>query len=409
MSIPIVLDKSTFQGLNYGDIIELHRYYRVNITPLLVSEILGDLSKDEKTGRKTPKEEVVNLSKKLFLYNSYVNMPCKIIIENSFLGKFVDSENKPFLIADESIKTEGKKGLTFTETEEEKSIKRWKVGQFDSVDETTSTLWRNESKDENVINEFKNKFEHLKNIKITNTKATDPEKLEELKSKYFERINIEMEEEDTLIRMLDYFEIEENKKTEILTRYNYGSIYQLEEFSGYAYYCYSIVSMFYIGMNNNLFGDRLTNLLDLEYLFYAPFSRVFTTNDKFLISLYNIIQPKNVQFISLKSLKDDLNKFKVLNTSEEWSDTPPDKETETYKIWNNLFDLELTAKLKPTDKDKARAKKEFEEILKIAESGKTGNFEGEPDFVVKESFMSKNDPCPCGSGKTLAECHLKEK
>ena len=61
MSIPIVLDKSTFQGLNYKDIIELHRYYTVNITPLLVSEILGDLSKEEKAGRKTPKEEVINL------------------------------------------------------------------------------------------------------------------------------------------------------------------------------------------------------------------------------------------------------------------------------------------------------------------------------------------------------------
>ena len=48
MSIPIILDKSTFQGLNYADIIELHRYYRVNITPLIVSEILGDLSKEEK-------------------------------------------------------------------------------------------------------------------------------------------------------------------------------------------------------------------------------------------------------------------------------------------------------------------------------------------------------------------------
>lgn len=155
MSVPIVLDKSTFQGLNYRDIIELHRYYRVNITPLLVSEILGDLSKEEKAGRKTPKEEVINLSKKLFPYNSYVNMPCKSIIKYSFLGKFTDSDNRPFLIANESIKTREKKGLTFKETEEEKSIKRWKVGNFKSIDEITSTLWRNESNDENVINDFK--------------------------------------------------------------------------------------------------------------------------------------------------------------------------------------------------------------------------------------------------------------
>ncbi|CAM4039216.1 hypothetical protein FLSI110296_10495 [Flavobacterium sinopsychrotolerans] len=55
MSLPIVLDKSTFQGLNYENIIELHRYYDVSIAPLLINEILGDLSKEEKEGRRTPK------------------------------------------------------------------------------------------------------------------------------------------------------------------------------------------------------------------------------------------------------------------------------------------------------------------------------------------------------------------
>jgi hypothetical protein len=409
MSIPIVLDKSTFQGLNYNDIIELHRYYTVNITPLLVSEILGDLSKEEKAGRKTPKDEVINLSKKLFPYNSYVNMPYELIIENSFLGNFVDSENRPFLIANESITTKGKKGLTFKETDEEISIKRWKKGDFNNLDDIASTLWRKETKDENVIQEFKAQFEHLKDIKVTNTKASNPEKLQELKEKFIERINIEMEPEDVLERMLNYFKIEEQKIAQILDRWKKGGFGDLEKFSEYAYYCYSVVSMFYIGMNNSLFGERLTNLLDLEYLFYAPFAKVFTSNDKFLISLYNVIQPKNVIFISLESLKTDLKKFQEINTPENFAKIPPDKNTETFKIWDSTFDLELTERLKPTEKDLKRAEKEFEEILKMAESGESGEFEGEPDFLVKESFMSIDDPCFCGSGKPLGECHYKQK
>ncbi|WP_289038570.1 hypothetical protein [uncultured Zobellia sp.] len=66
MSIPIVLDKSTFQGLNYEDIVELHKYYIVNVTPLLVSEILDDLAKEEKEGKKPPKDQVTDLAKKCF-------------------------------------------------------------------------------------------------------------------------------------------------------------------------------------------------------------------------------------------------------------------------------------------------------------------------------------------------------
>jgi hypothetical protein len=408
MALPIVLDKSSFQGLNYKDIIELHRYYVVNITPLLVSEILGDLSKEEKAGKKTPKEEVINLSTKLFPHNAYVNMPYEGILENSFMGNFVDSENRPFLIAKESIVTKGKKGLVFNETEEELAIKRWKAGKFNDLDELSSHLWRRETKDENVIPEFKKHFEHLQDIKVKNTKVSNPEKLQELKSKFFERINVEMEPDEVIEIMLSYFKIKGERATQILERYKTGKFSSLENFAKYAYYCYSIVSMFFIGMNNGIFGDRLTNLLDLEYLFYLPFAKVFTSNDKFLISLYETIQPEDVDFISLESLKSDLAKFQAINTSEEWSDYPPDKDTETYRMWDKTFNLKLSERLKPSDRDMARARKEFDEILEIAESGETGNFEGEPDFVVKKSYITTDDPCPCGSGKTLGECHMKK-
>jgi hypothetical protein len=408
MALPIVLDKSSFQGLNYMDIIELHRYYRVNITPLLVSEILGDLSKEEKEGKKPPKEEVINLSKKLFPYNSYVNMPYENIVESSFNGTFIDSENRPFLIANQSIVTGEKKGLTFKETAEEIAIKRWKVGDFNNLDELSSNLWRKETKIENVIDVFMKHFDHLSDIKVTNTKASNSEKLKELKVKFLERINVEMEPEEVIIRMLNFFKISDDKIISVQERWKNGKFSSFENFAKYSYYCYTVVSMYYIGMNNNLFGERLTNLLDLEYLFYVPFSKVFSSNDKFLISLYEVIEPKNVYFISLASLKNDLIKFQAINSAEEWSQYPPDESTETYKMWDETFNLELSKKLKPTEKDLERAKREFEEILEIAESGKTGKFEGEPDFVVKESFMSINDPCPCGSGKPLGECHMKK-
>lgn len=392
MSLPIVLDKSSFQGLNYKDIIELHRYYMVNITPLLVSEILGDLSKEEKEGKKTPKEEVVNLSKKLFPYNSYVNMPYEKIVENSFNGSFLDSLNRPFLIASESIVTEGKKGLTFKETSEEIAIKRWKQGDFNDLDGLSSTLWRKETKDENVIEEFKVHFNHLKDIKVTNRKVSNLEQLKELKEKFLERINIEMEPDEVIKRMLIYFNISGDKASQILERLKNGKFSSIENFAKYAYYCYTVVSMYYIGMNNALFGDKLTNLLDLEYLFYVPFSKVFSSNDKFLILLFQVIEPENVTFISLPSLKSDLSKFQAINSAEKWSEYPPDEDTETFKMWDKIFNLELSRILKPTEKDLERAKKEFEEILKIAESGKTGSFEGEPDFVVKESFYVEKRP-----------------
>lgn len=324
------------------------------------------------------------------------------------MGNFVDSENRPFLIAKQSIVAKGKKGLTFDETEEELAIKRWKTGKFNDLDELSSHLWRRETKDETIIEEFKKHFKHLQDIKVKNTKASNPEKLKQLKAKFLERINVEMEPDEVLERMLSYFEIERQTAKEILQRYKTGKFSSLESFARYAYYCYYIVSLYYIGLNNNIFGDRLTNLLDLEYLFYLPFAKVFTSNDKFLISLYEIVEPENVSFISLESLKSDLAKFQAINTEEQWSDYPPDKDTQTFKMWDKTFNLKLSERLKPTEKDLERAKREFDEIIEIAESGESGSFEGEPDFVVKKSFVTMNDPCPCRSGKTLGECHMKK-
>lgn len=407
MSISIVLDKSTFQGLNYRNVIELHRYYLVNVTPLLVSEILGDLSKEEKEGRRPPKQDVVNLSKKMFPFNSYVNMNYKNMVEMSLLGTIPKTDNRPYLTATRSINTPKGKGLFFVETEEEKSIKRWKNGKFDSIDEIISKTWRLSTKNEEVIKEFKGKFEFLKDIKLDGFKGTNQEKLDYL----FGLLQAKLEDEigiDVLLKkIIDYFEIDAKIAGEIFYRLESNSFENINDFSPYAFFCYKVVAMFYVGLNNNLFGDRATNLLDLEYLYYAPFSKVFSSNDKFLISLFNVIRPDNVRFITLESLKGDLTKFEKINTEEKWSEHPPDKETETFEIWKENYDLELSEKLKPSEKDYKRAKKRFEEILEMAENGEEGSFEGEPDFVIKERYLSKSDPCPCGSGKTLEECHLK--
>lgn len=340
-----------------------------------------------------------------------------IVIEKSLLGEFIDADNRPFLIADRSISTQGKNGLKFKETEEEKSIKRWKEGRFDTLDEIISDLWRSESKDDTVISDFKKCFGHLTDIKRRlgdnkeiNKKLSDEEQLKELKElkvRFLERMNVELEPGEALLKMLEYFKTDSETTEAIFHRWSSKPFPDLETFAEYAFYCYSIVSMYYIGINNNLLGERKTNLLDLEYLFYAPFAKVFSTNDKFLMALYNVIEPKGVTFISLLSLKEDLAKFQKLNTPDNWSQHPPDKDTETFKIWDETFNLKLSERLKPTEKDMERAKKEFDEILKLAESGESGIFNGEPDFIVKESYYSPNDPCPCKSGKPLKDCHLK--
>lgn len=96
MSLAIILDKSTFQSLSHNELVQLHRYYIINVTPLLVSEILGDLSKEEVEGKRLPKDVVIGLANKIFPANTYVNTTFKKLLEISLIGKQSEFDNRPF-------------------------------------------------------------------------------------------------------------------------------------------------------------------------------------------------------------------------------------------------------------------------------------------------------------------------
>jgi hypothetical protein len=407
MSLAIILDKSTFQNLGHNELIQLHRYYLINVTPLLVSEILGDLSKEEVENKKLPKDIVIGLANKIFPSRTYVNANYKKLLEISLIGSQVEFSNRPFLEATKSINTGTKQGLVFEETEEEKSIRRWKDGQFNSIDEIISWFWRTQSKDEDVVEVFKRKMAQFSEIKLEKKSGDNSENLKALRDSLFNELQKPENQKRYLALIIDYFDLDYNLAAEIFHRWESENHTSLAEFSPYAFFCLSIVAMYYVGINNHLFSERKTNLLDLEYLFYTPCCRVFSTNDKFLISLFNLINPKDVFFITSNSLKDDLNKFHQHQiTSGEINDRPPDKETDTFRIWDKVFDLKLSDFMKAHPKSQEQLRAEFEEVLKAAESGEQGSFNGEPDFVIKTTYMRPTDPCVCGSGKQLKDCCL---
>ena len=67
-------------------------------------------------------------------------------------------------------------------------------------------------------------------------------------------------------RVIDFYEIDHRLASEIFYRWESGDFKLLSEFSPYAFYCISVLAMYFVGINNNLFSERKTNLADLEYL-----------------------------------------------------------------------------------------------------------------------------------------------
>ena len=86
MHITIIIDKSTFQMLKYDELLYLSNYYKHNITPILVMEILGDLKKEVEDGRKPAIERVRDFARKLFPVYTIVNVHYKKVVNSDLLG-----------------------------------------------------------------------------------------------------------------------------------------------------------------------------------------------------------------------------------------------------------------------------------------------------------------------------------
>lgn len=77
-----ILDKSVLQSFSYDEIFTLNRHYYLNITPILIIEILADLKKNIKKG--TPQEKVKELASKLLpsFSDSVINVHYKDLLIN---------------------------------------------------------------------------------------------------------------------------------------------------------------------------------------------------------------------------------------------------------------------------------------------------------------------------------------
>ena len=152
--ISVILDKSAFHSFSDSDMHQLSRYYRHNITPILVMEVLGDLKKETPDGTLNTKT-VKAFANKLSPFNSSINSHYSVIIAAEMSGMQVPTRS-PVVDTGELIETEdGKKGILINPSNERNSIDRWKEGNFEKIDELYSKLWRDLTTPPDYINSLK--------------------------------------------------------------------------------------------------------------------------------------------------------------------------------------------------------------------------------------------------------------
>jgi hypothetical protein len=410
---PIVIcDKSTVQGLSTRELNQLRRNYLLNIPPILLLEILADLKKSGDTG--SCRVQVQELANKLVPFCSTVNVSHRHLVVGEICGEKIDMRyGRPIINPGRIVTSHGKSGIVLAQGPEEEALLRWQVGEFSKAEELLADAWR------------------------ATSRAIDLEAMQRiLRKNYAGQMHIGSLDEaasvaesvlrsETPSQVLRWFlkdcEIDPDSLPSGIEPFDGRGPFFIHAELPYTVRCIRLALIFHFGLAFGLISTRVTNRLDLEYLYYVPFCNVFSSGDALHHKLLPFVLGPNQMVVKREPFKADLAGLAIWWSS--LSDEEKEKERQrsgppvfehslTFQIWTKFMkpgwrNDRLKEKLSSTAEDKM-----FKHVSKLLAEAAPGTSPHQAsddcDFLVKRQFVRFSSPCICGSDKTFRDCCGRE-
>lgn len=413
MGPTILLDKSALQSLSRRELIALSRLFTVNIAPVLGMEILADLKKG--SDPESARAETVMLANKLLQIDSAVNIQHGDLLLDDLLGNPVPMEYKPVVLQGEPTQHEdGRVGLFCEETDFDRAILRWQTGDFDAADRILASKWRQ------IPEGIDLEAFRTRNV---GSRLPDPGpgSIEELATMLQAYVDHARARTDALTHLIQEFKFSQEFAQRICYRAECLQLGSLSEMSPYGAHCAKTSLLFYYGLVHGFIGTRATNRIDLEYLYYLPFTHAFVSGDRFHVTMAPYLMAGPQMFVDAPSLKAELKAISdvwglpQLNSDIGAAPYVPeplnDPDSLLFKIWKRAFpDWRPGRRNTAPSLSEDEERRIVEQVNKMAKAERgDGSVEElkSPDFIVRASTVSLDSPCHCGSGKSLRECCLK--
>jgi len=298
----IIFDKSTLQSLSVDESCWLDNFYETNITPLFFVETLADLEKQVGRGR-TPEQVVGNLAEKTPVRGSHPNVHHSSLLTWNLLGQEVEMRRVPVIGGGTRVTTGDEKGVLFKQPPEIEALERWQKGEFLAVERLFAKTWRRALSGLDLEASYR-QFQGFFSI------GGKPRTLPDVKA-LVDRLLGEHQHQEMILRLgCALLGVPDNLQHEILGRWQAAGTPRLPGFAPYAAHVVSVDLFFYLALASDLISrERPSNKIDLAYLYYLPFSMVFTSNDKLHARVVPLFLRENQEFVNGVDLKADLKKL----------------------------------------------------------------------------------------------------
>ena len=337
----LIYDKSAIQRLSPDEAKWLTHFFRCNITPVYLREVLGDLAKPVKRGE--AKSMVTALAFKTSGLGSLPNVEHSELIDMEILGNPVEMRGVPVVGGGQRVTAaNGETGVFFDESPEEKTLRRWSDGAFHSEEHQHAARYRANAKATDLESFVKaSKTARPKGAQVATSLA-------DLLTEIDLFLDNPAAQYRTLHTALEMFDQPEASARHVKKHWAAYGRPIIRHFLPYTYHCLRVSVLFGHGVGLQLIPPRPTNLIDIQYLFYLPFCMAFTSADKLHHELVPLFLNSNQLYVKSDDMQEALRALVAYYRGHEtelraggtmgFARYPPlDIETRIHRIYDRLM------------------------------------------------------------------------
>lgn len=406
----LICDKSTLQGLGRVELNLLRKYYFLNVPPVLLAEILGDLKKHANPN--LSRNEVRDLANKLVPACCSVNVGFRDLISGELAGHPITMDGRPVKGGGKRVMSnDGKMGVVFEHTPESEALLRWQSGKFLEAEALLADVWRLSTQFldlESMQRQLRPAYSGQVNLRtLTQT------------CEFVDGLIVSAPPDLLLSWLLRDAGLSPMLGQDFVQRIRGLGNGSLKLHAPYTAHCLRVSLTFHFALAFGLIGTRPTNRIDMEYLYYTPFCQAFSSGDAFHRKTAPLFMHTDDQmFVLREELKADLRRL-----AEWWAGMgeperererdrqgpPENAESVTHRLWSRA--------MKPGYRDQRplsseTQKKLFEAVRERAKNNtptksQAGSLD-DCDFVLIKHHVRAGGPCICGSERLFKDCCGRE-
>lgn len=301
----LVLDKSAFQSLSRAEHARATFGFTTNVTPVLLREILTDLTKQDPNLGLRPDECVQLLARKFLGSGGVINVDSRKLCVHDLLGASVSGDGR-VLIEDFSYVTDpsdpdGPPAVWIEPGRGNLDILRWAQAEFTDRERQLAAGLR-ERGQAFSLEQLRGRLRahHVLLPRPKNTMDLGTVANEILVNNALQRALVDW--------LVDQCGAPTLLRREVLLRWEFAQRPPLAKFAPYAHHCARVLLMLLLGMTHRLLSDPPTNRIDAEYLFYSPFCHVFVSSDKLHKQLAPAVMWPGQRFVTTDEFRKELSR-----------------------------------------------------------------------------------------------------